>query len=339
MQNRKIQMPASAAQSEKFGDRRAISGAQARQSFKKQMLRAPLREVCDIEVAPRSVGPAPDRRKPPEIPSSERRKPRPKHSFRTIFLSDIHLGTRGCKAAFLLDFLRHIEAEKIYLVGDIIDGWRLKKSWYWAPDHNDVVRKLLKRARQGTQIIYVPGNHDEALREYVGFDFAGVTIRRDDIHVTADGRRFWVLHGDEFDSIVRYAKWLAFLGDHAYAFLLELNRVVDWARRRLGYPYWSLSGFLKHKTKKAVEYMSNFEHAVAQQAAARHVDGVVCGHIHHAEIRSIGGILYCNDGDWVESCTALVEHHDGRLEILNWTEEMASRTREKQTRPVAAEVG
>jgi len=298
-------------------------------------LKSPLRELCDIEVVPRDANPT----APPCSPASpsEPRRPRPKRHFRTVFLSDIHLGTRGCKAAYLLDFLRHIEADKIYLVGDIVDGWRLKKSWYWTPDHNDVVRKLLKRARQGTEIVYIPGNHDEALRDYIGFDFAGVTIRRDDIHVGADGRRYWVLHGDEFDSIVRYARWLAFLGDYAYALLLELNRVVDWVRRRLGRPYWSLSGFLKHKTKKAVEYMSSFEDAVAQQAAARGVDGVVCGHIHHAEIRPIGDILYCNDGDWVESCTALVEHPDGRLEILRWTEELALRNERPERARLAQE--
>lgn len=299
--------------------------------------RSPLRDVCDIEVIPGNAMPAPGPRKTDDPPLSEHRRPRPKHRFRTVFLSDIHLGTRGCKAAYLLDFLRHIEADKIYLVGDIVDGWRLKKSWFWAPDHNDVVRKLLKRARQGTEIIYIPGNHDEALRDYVGFDFAGVTVRRDDIHIGADGRRYWVLHGDEFDSIVRYAKWLAFLGDYAYALLLELNRVVDWARRRLGYPYWSLSGFLKYKTKKAVEFMSSFEDAVAQQAAARGVDGVVCGHIHHAEIRPIGDILYCNDGDWVESCTALVEHRDGRFELLRWTDEMARRDERTRREPITQE--
>jgi len=284
---------------------------------------APSRIAADLAAAAQADASA-ERQRAPDNPHGPR-KPRPKRRYRTIFISDIHLGTRGCKAAFLIDFLRHVEAERIYLVGDIIDGWRLKKSWYWTAEHNDIVRKLLKRARQGTEIIYIPGNHDESLREYLDFDFAGVTIRRDAIHVGADGRRYWVLHGDEFDSIVRYAKWLAFLGDYAYALLLELNRAVDWARRRLGHPYWSLSGFLKHKTKKAVEYMSNFEEAVAQQAAARKVDGVICGHIHHAEMRRIGEVLYCNDGDWVESCTALVEHFDGRLEILHWTEAMAHR--------------
>jgi len=260
-----------------------------------------------------------------ELPRGEKRH------YRTIFISDIHLGTRGCRADYLLDFLRHVEAERIYLVGDIIDGWRLKKSWYWAPEHNDVVRKILKRAARGTKVIYIPGNHDEALREYVDHDFAGVKVRRDAIHVTADGRRLWVLHGDEFDSVVLYAKWLAFLGDRAYGLLLSLNTALNWIRRHLGYPYWSLSAYLKLKTKKAVEFMSSFETAVAQQAAERGVDGVVCGHIHHAETRMIGDILYCNDGDWVESCTALAEHPDGRLEIIHWADEIKARLKAAET--------
>lgn len=256
---------------------------------------------------------------------TKKKAKREKRRYRTIFISDIHLGTRGCNAEYLLDFLRHVEADYIYLVGDIVDGWKLKKSWFWARSHNDVVRKLLKRASKGTQVIYIPGNHDEALRDYAGYDFAGVKIMRDAIHETADGRRFWVLHGDEFDGVVRYAKWLAFIGDNAYAMLLRLNIAVNWVRRKLGCSYWSLSAYLKHKTKKAVEFMSRFEDAVAAQAAHRGVDGVICGHIHHAEKRMIGGIEYCNDGDWVESCTALVEHEDGRLEILYWAEEIKAR--------------
>jgi len=240
------------------------------------------------------------------------------HRYRAIWISDIHLGTRGCRADLLLDFLRSTETEYLYLVGDIIDGWRLKKSWYWAQSHNDVVQKLLRKARKSTKVIYVPGNHDEALRDYVDLQFGGVTVVSEAIHVTADGRRLLVLHGDQFDGVVKFARWLAVLGDSAYNSLIVINSGFNAIRRRLGMPYWSLSGYLKNRVKNAVEYISRFEDAVADEARRRGVDGVVCGHIHKAEIREIQGILYCNDGDWVESCTALVEHFDGRLEILDW---------------------
>ncbi|PJI38892.1 UDP-2,3-diacylglucosamine diphosphatase [Ferrovibrio sp.] len=241
--------------------------------------------------------------------------------YRTIWISDIHLGTRGCKADLLLEFLRYTESDKLYLVGDIVDGWRLKRSWYWNQSHNDVVQKLLRKARKGTDVIYVPGNHDEALRDFIeaaGMQFGGITVQMEAIHETSDGRRFLVTHGDHFDGIVSCAKWLALLGDAAYGFALGLNTWFNHLRRRMGLPYWSLSAYLKHKVKNAVAFISEYEQAIAEEARRRHVDGVVCGHIHHAEIRDIDGILYCNDGDWVESCTALVEHFDGRLEILHW---------------------
>jgi UDP-2,3-diacylglucosamine pyrophosphatase LpxH len=243
--------------------------------------------------------------------------------YRTIWISDIHLGTRGCKADLLLEFLKHTESDQLYLVGDIIDGWRLKRSWYWNQSHNDVVQKLLRKARKGTDVIYVPGNHDEALRDFIdaaGLAFGGITVQMEAIHQTADGRRLLVTHGDHFDGIVTCAKWLALLGDAAYGFALGLNTWFNHIRRRMGLPYWSLSAYLKHKVKNAVAFISEYEQAIAEEARRRHVDGVVCGHIHHAEIREIDGILYCNDGDWVESCTALVEHFDGRLEILRWAE-------------------
>jgi UDP-2,3-diacylglucosamine pyrophosphatase LpxH len=245
--------------------------------------------------------------------------------FRTIWLSDIHLGTRGCKAEFLLEFLKYTESDRLYLVGDIIDGWRLRKSWYWAQSHNDVIQKLLRKARKGTHVVYIPGNHDELLRDYLDLHLGGIHVVGEAIHEMADGRRFLVLHGDQFDGIVRYAKWLAYLGDRAYNAALVFNYWFNLARRRLGYPYWSLSAYLKHKVKNAVEYIGRFEQAVAEEARRRQVDGVVCGHIHHAEIRDIGGIVYCNDGDWVESCTALVEHLDGRLEILHWVDQREDR--------------
>jgi UDP-2,3-diacylglucosamine pyrophosphatase LpxH len=240
--------------------------------------------------------------------------------YRSIWISDIHLGTRGCKAEFLLDFLKHSESEFLYLVGDIIDCWRLRRSWYWHQSHNDVVQKLLRKARKGTKVIYVPGNHDEPLRDYTEMQFGGVTLLEEAIHVTADGQRFLVLHGDKFDGIVKYARWLAILGDRAYNLLLAVNHWYNLWRRRFGYPYWSLSAYLKRRVKDAVRYIDDFESAVAEEARRRGVDGVICGHIHKAEIRRFDSVLYCNDGDWVESCTALVEHPDGRLEILDWAD-------------------
>ncbi|MBV8169909.1 MAG: UDP-2,3-diacylglucosamine diphosphatase, partial [Alphaproteobacteria bacterium] len=240
--------------------------------------------------------------------------------YRTIWISDVHLGTRGCNADALLDFLKFTESEYLYLVGDIIDGWRLRKSWYWAQSHNDVIQKVLRKARKGTKVVYVPGNHDEVLRDYVEHQFGGISLVTDAIHVTADGKRLLVLHGDAYDGVVRHARWLAVLGDWAYNLMLAINYWFNVARRKLGYPYWSLSAYLKGKVKNAVEYVSRFEAAVADAAAKRGVDGVVCGHVHKAEIRPMNGVLYCNDGDWVESCTALVEHFDGRLEIVHWAE-------------------
>jgi len=245
--------------------------------------------------------------------------------FRSVWISDTHLGTAGCNAELLLDFLKSIQPETLYLVGDIIDGWRLKRGWYWPPRHNDIVRRVLKLANKGTQVIYVPGNHDEVLRDYGGLSFGGVEVVPEAIHVTADGRRLLVLHGDEFDGVVLYARWLAFLGDYAYAALLHLNVGFNRVRRRFGLPYWSLSAHIKKKVKNAVAFISRFEEAVAHAAHERGVDGVVCGHIHSAEIRRFGDVTYYNDGDWVESCTALVEHANGHLEILDWAKRVAAR--------------
>jgi UDP-2,3-diacylglucosamine pyrophosphatase LpxH len=243
---------------------------------------------------------------------------RPPAHYRTVFLSDIHLGTRGCQAELLLDFLRHMTCERMYLIGDIVDGWRLKGGWYWPQTHNDVVQKLLRLARKGAAIIYIPGNHDDRVRDFCGVHFGGVVVARDAIHQTADGRRFLVLHGDEFDGVVRHAPALALAGDLAYRIVLTLNTHLNRLRRRLGFGYWSLSAFLKSKVKNALQFIDSFEHAVADEARRRGVEGVICGHIHQAEMREIRGVAYINDGDWVESCTALVEHPDGRLEILEW---------------------
>jgi UDP-2,3-diacylglucosamine pyrophosphatase LpxH len=240
--------------------------------------------------------------------------------FRSIWISDIHLGTRGCNSELLLDFLRSTDSDYLYLVGDIIDIWRMRRSWFWRQAHNDVVQKLLRKARKGTRVIYVPGNHDENFRDFAGHRFGRVAVLPETIHTGADGKRYLVLHGDKFDGVVKYAKWLAFVGDNAYNLALSLNLWFNVVRRRLGFPYWSLSAYLKHKVKNAVEYISSYEKAVVAEARRRGVDGVICGHIHSAEIRLCDGILYCNDGDWVESCTALVEHFDGSLEILRWAE-------------------
>jgi UDP-2,3-diacylglucosamine pyrophosphatase LpxH len=239
--------------------------------------------------------------------------------YRSVWISDLHLGTPGCQAHALLDFLKHVESEHLFLVGDIIDGWQLRRSWYWPQAHNDVVQKLLRKARKGTRVIFIPGNHDEFARRYVDHNFGGVDVAEEWIHETADGRKLWIIHGDLFDGVIQCAKWLAHVGDSLYEFTLKLNRYLNSLRARLGLPYWSLSKYLKHKVKRAVSYVGDFEAAVAREARKRGVHGVVCGHIHHAELREIDGLLYANDGDWVESLTALVEHADGRLEIIDWS--------------------
>jgi UDP-2,3-diacylglucosamine pyrophosphatase LpxH len=238
--------------------------------------------------------------------------------YRAIWISDVHLGTKGCKAELLLDFLRSTHSEYLYLVGDIVDGWRLRRGWYCPQSHNDVVQKLLRKARKGTRVIYIPGNHDEFARDYVGNTFGAIEVVEEAVHETANGLRLLVLHGDSFDGVARYARWLAILGDHAYTLALMLNHWFNNARRRLGYPYWSLSAYLKSKVKNAVKYIDDYETALVEAARLRHVDGIVCGHIHQAELRESAGVVYANSGDWVESCTALVEHFDGRLEILHW---------------------
>lgn len=244
---------------------------------------------------------------------------RPGRHFRALFLSDIHLGTRGCQADLLLDFLRVHDAESLYLVGDIVDGWRLKRGWHWPQSHNDVVQKLLRKGRKGARIVYLPGNHDEFLRDYLGTHFGGIEIVDTAIHETADGRRLLVIHGDQFDVVVRHAPWLAHLGDHAYTVALGINTALNLVRRRLGFDYWSLSAWAKLKVKNAVSFIGAFEQVLTGEARRLGADGVVCGHIHHAAIHDRFGLTYVNTGDWVESCTAVAEHHDGRLEIIRWT--------------------
>ncbi|MFZ9086394.1 MAG: UDP-2,3-diacylglucosamine diphosphatase [Steroidobacteraceae bacterium] len=240
--------------------------------------------------------------------------------LRTVFISDIHLGFKGCRAEFLLDFLRRVECREIYLVGDIIDLWSLSKTFYWPQAHNDVIRTLLGKAKHGTRVVYIPGNHDRVFRDNDGLVMGNVEVRREAIHQTADGRRFLVLHGDEFDDIVRVSPFLESVGSRAYGFALRMNRYVNVLRGWFGYPYWSLAAYLKHKVKNAVKFIANFERALTTEARRRNVDGVICGHIHRAEITQFDDVTYCNDGDWVESCTALVEDHSGRLCLLRWTE-------------------
>jgi UDP-2,3-diacylglucosamine pyrophosphatase LpxH len=254
---------------------------------------------------------------PPATWSAQRRERGPRR-HRTIFISDTHLGTRGCKATQLADFLTHNACDTLYLVGDIVDGWRLKCRWYWPESHNRVIAEILHKIDAGTRVVYVPGNHDEALRRFCGRSFAGIECIREAAHETADGLRLLVLHGDQFDGVLACAKWLAHLGDQAYTIALKLNEVVSATRRVLGLPYWSLSAYLKAKVKNAVLYISNFQETVAREARMRGFDGAVCGHIHHAAIERIGGVLYLNDGDWVESCSAVVEDFSGQLSILRW---------------------
>ncbi len=238
--------------------------------------------------------------------------------YRSLFISDCHLGTRGCQAGMLLDFLEKSDAETIYLVGDIVDGWRLKRDWHWPQSHNDVVQALLAKAHDGARIIFIPGNHDEWLRSYLGTHFGGIEVMHTAEHTTADGRRFLVTHGDQFDSIVVNAKWLAHLGDHAYEFALWLNTLVNKVRHYWGGPYWSLSNWAKQQVKRAVNFISEYEKVLANEAKTGGFDGIICGHIHAANISKLHGIDYVNTGDWVESCTAVVEHFDGSLHLIDW---------------------
>lgn len=240
-------------------------------------------------------------------------------TFRTIFISDVHLGSKAAKADFLIDFMRYHDAETYILVGDIIDGWRLKRSWHWPQSCNDVVQKLLRKARKGARIIYVPGNHDEFLRDFPGMHFGGIEVALNWIHEAADGKKYLVIHGDEFDIVVRNYRLLAYLGDWAYDAAILVNRGLAAVRRRLGLPYWSFSAWAKLQVKHAVNFIGEFQHFVAEEARRHKVDGVVCGHIHHAVMEDIEGIQYINTGDWVESCTAVVEHFDGTMELIHWT--------------------
>ena len=239
---------------------------------------------------------------------------------RSLFLSDIHLGTRACQADRLLDFLREYSAERLFLIGDIVDFWSMSRGIHWSREQNVVVQKLLRRARHGEQIIFIPGNHDEVLREYCGTVFGDIRVEQEWIHTTADGSRFLLVHGDEFDQVTRHHRWVAMLGDASYNLLVRINVWLSWLRRRLGRSgYWSLAGYAKRRIKHALQFIFDFEESVLHAARLRGVDGVVCGHIHWARISEVGGLTYVNCGDWVDSCTGIVEHFDGRLEIVEWT--------------------
>ena len=246
-------------------------------------------------------------------------------TYRTLFISDVHLGTRACQAEMLIEFLDDHDAETIYLVGDIVDFWRIKRGAIWPQAHNNVLQKLLGKVRNGSRVVYIPGNHDEGLRDYCGTRFGGIEIERDAVHETNDGRRYLVIHGDEFDVVVRYARWLAFLGDRGYQLALWMNWPLNFIRRRLGLGYWSLSAYLKNRVKSAVNFIGDFERSLSDEAQRRHVEGVICGHIHHAATKMIGDVHYVNTGDWVESCTAIVEKQDGAFELIRWLEVQQSK--------------
>jgi len=264
---------------------------------------------------------------------SEMRTIHQRRRNRTLFISDLHLATRACRAQTLLDFLQNNDADAIYLVGDIIDFWRVRRGAPWPPAHNEVVQTLLRKMRSGTRVVLIPGNHDEGLRDFCGTCLDGIEVLRECVHTTADGRRLLVVHGDEFDGVVRYAKWLAFLGDRGTVLLRRLKVPVQWARRQLGFEAWSLSSYLKLKAKTAINFVGQFEHELIEEARRRGVDGVVCGHIHHAAQRNVGGIQYLNCGDWVESCTAIAEDAAGRLQIVRWPEVMRQRQLAAATPP------
>ncbi|MDD4915255.1 MAG: UDP-2,3-diacylglucosamine diphosphatase [Methylococcales bacterium] len=246
------------------------------------------------------------------------------HLYRTIWISDLHIGSTQCQADTLLDFLKHNDSEKLYLVGDIIDFWSLSKKMYWPQDHNTIIQKILRKARHGTQIIYIPGNHDENIRDYDNYVFGGIVVKKSDVHTTLSGKRLLIVHGDEYDTIAKHHKWMAKLGSVGYDFLIELNRILRITRQIFGIrSNFSLAAFIKFKVKNVVQFISDYEVSIVNSLKHGNLDGVICGHIHHAEIKEIDSFQYINTGDFVESCTAIVEHQDGRLELINWVKQEA----------------
>jgi len=240
-------------------------------------------------------------------------------SYRTVFISDIHLGTRMSQADKLLDFMKTFQCEKLYLVGDIVDCWSMSRKMIWTQSHNDVIQKLLRRARKGTEIVYIPGNHDDVMRNYCDNEFGPVIMVKDCVHVGLDGKIYYVTHGDQFDVVIRNAKWLAHFGSWAYDLSISISLLINRVRTVFRLPYWSLSSYLKNRVKESVNFIGNYEETLSKYVKGKKLDGIICGHIHHANIRDIGGIRYMNCGDWVESCSALVENHDGTFEIIKWS--------------------
>ena len=253
-----------------------------------------------------------------------------KQKYRTIWISDTHLGSYGVRADALLDFLQCTQSDMLYLVGDIIDGWQLRKRWYWPPQHNTVIQRILRIATRGTRVYYIPGNHDDMMRQFIGLSFGDITIHADRIHTTADGKKLWVVHGDLFDNVIQHWPWLAYIGGQFYVMLLVSNRFINAIQRFFNLPYWSFSQYLKHKVKSAVSHLSAFENALETEAKRQNATGVVCGHIHKPRLNVKHGFIYANDGDWVESMTALVEHFDGRLEIIAWKQVWAAKQAQKR---------
>ncbi len=244
---------------------------------------------------------------------------------RALFLSDIHLGSRACQAEPLLAFLKQYESDYIFLIGDIVDFWAMSRGVYWPASHSTVVQKILKKARHRVKVFLIPGNHDEALREYSGCTFGDIAVVRDYVHITADGRRYLLLHGDEYDQVTTYHRWVSVLGDVSYHVLVHLNRLFSLARRKLGVSgHWSLADYAKRNVLRAVSFISDFENSVVRNVKHRGLDGVICGHIHTPAIKRIDGHTYINCGDWVDSCTAIVEHYDGRMQLVRWTHPAAS---------------
>lgn len=256
--------------------------------------------------------------------------------YRAVFISDVHLGTRACQAGQLLDFLHHHPSDNLFLIGDIVDFWAMGRTIRWAPEHNTVVQKILRRARKGDNVVFIPGNHDEVLRDYTGVQLGEVRIEKEWIYNGVDGRNYWLVHGDEFDQVTLHHRWVAMLGDVGYNALVRLNNVFSRIRRLLGIRgYWSLAGYAKQKVKKALDFIFEFERAIVRATRQRGLDGVICGHIHWAADRMIGDIRYMNCGDWVDSCSALVEHHDGRIEIVRWLETRSDQLTEPTPLPVS----
>ncbi|MFZ5654321.1 MAG: UDP-2,3-diacylglucosamine diphosphatase [Pseudomonadota bacterium] len=254
----------------------------------------------------------------PQLHPGGQPPPAPPTGFNAVWLSDVHLGSRGCRAEFLLDFLANVRCDRLYLLGDIVDLWALRRSFYWPRAHQQVLREIIAKAQAGTPVIYVPGNHDGLARELADHHLLDVEVRAEAVHQTADGRRLLLLHGDQFDSVVLCSRLHRWLGNAGYCLLLWLNQLANALRRWVHLPYWSLAYYIKNRVGNARAAIETFERAAVHEARRRGFDGVICGHIHQPELRMIDGLLYCNDGDWVESCTALVEHRDGRLELIHW---------------------